>query len=214
MVALVAYGALRGAAMAASLQLGRTGAVGHSMFLLVSIPVGDPHICPHHLGPQQDGLGKRIRANDFAREAVQMNWTAIIVFIALFGLVTVLGFLAAYWRRGHLDQLNEWGWRAVGLAPSSLGFSWVATSTPPIPSSPCRPSCSGPGRSASSRCLTPSLSIRWSFSYCRACGRSRTSTITSLPAISCRAATATAGSRWQSRSPASLRPCLISRCSS
>jgi SSS family solute:Na+ symporter len=38
-----------------------------------------------------------------------MNWTAIIVFIGLFGLVTVLGFLAAYWRRGDLDQLNEWG---------------------------------------------------------------------------------------------------------
>jgi len=38
-----------------------------------------------------------------------VNWTAIIVFVALFGLVTVLGFLAAHWRRGDLDQLNEWG---------------------------------------------------------------------------------------------------------
>src|SRR5712671_2336596 len=99
----------RGAAMAASLQLGRTGAVGHSIFLLVSIPVADPHICPHHLGPQQDGLGKRIRANDFAREEAPMNWAAIIVFVLLFGGVTVLGFLAARWRRGDLDLLNEWG---------------------------------------------------------------------------------------------------------
>src|ERR1700704_2423958 len=126
MVALVAYGALRGAAMAASLQLGRTGAVGHSIFLLVSIPVGDPHICPHHLGPQQDGLGKRIRANDFAREAVQMNWTAIIVFIALFGLVTVLGFLAAYWRRGDLDHpaliLHSFPDWFAGVAFAAIGI--------------------------------------------------------------------------------------------
>jgi solute:Na+ symporter, SSS family len=38
-----------------------------------------------------------------------MNWTAITVFVVLFGLVTVLGFLAARWRRGDLDQLHEWG---------------------------------------------------------------------------------------------------------
>ncbi|MEA2905308.1 MAG: solute:Na+ symporter, family [Alphaproteobacteria bacterium] len=38
-----------------------------------------------------------------------MNRTAIIVFVLLFGLVTVLGFVAAYWRRGDLDQLHEWG---------------------------------------------------------------------------------------------------------
>src|SRR5213082_2428309 len=38
-----------------------------------------------------------------------MHWTAIIVFLLLFGGVTVMGFLAARWRRGDLDQLNEWG---------------------------------------------------------------------------------------------------------
>jgi len=38
-----------------------------------------------------------------------MHWTAIIVFLLLFGGVTVMGFLAAHWRRGDLDQLNEWG---------------------------------------------------------------------------------------------------------
>ena len=38
-----------------------------------------------------------------------MNWAAIIVFVLLFGGVTVLGFLAARWRRGDLDLLNEWG---------------------------------------------------------------------------------------------------------
>lgn len=38
-----------------------------------------------------------------------MNWEAFIVFILFFLLVTVLGFLAARWRRGNLNELNEWG---------------------------------------------------------------------------------------------------------
>jgi len=38
-----------------------------------------------------------------------MNWVATTVFVLLFGGVTILGFLAARWRRGDLDQLNEWG---------------------------------------------------------------------------------------------------------
>ncbi|MGO4706814.1 monocarboxylate uptake permease MctP [Microvirga sp. 2MCAF38] len=38
-----------------------------------------------------------------------MNWTALIIFILLFGFITVLGFVAANWRRGDLDQLHEWG---------------------------------------------------------------------------------------------------------
>src|SRR5437868_4053537 len=38
-----------------------------------------------------------------------INWVALIVFIFFFLLVTVLGFVAARWRRGDLDLLNEWG---------------------------------------------------------------------------------------------------------
>ena len=38
-----------------------------------------------------------------------MNWPALSVFIVLFALVTVLGFVAAHWRRGNLDLLHEWG---------------------------------------------------------------------------------------------------------
>jgi len=38
-----------------------------------------------------------------------MNWTAIIVFVLLFGAVTIIGFAAAHWRRGDLDVLDEWG---------------------------------------------------------------------------------------------------------
>jgi solute:Na+ symporter, SSS family len=37
------------------------------------------------------------------------NATALAVFIVLFGAVTVLGFIAARWRRGDLAKLNEWG---------------------------------------------------------------------------------------------------------
>jgi SSS family solute:Na+ symporter len=39
----------------------------------------------------------------------QVNWTALLVFGGLFGFVTWLGFAAAHWRRGDMDQLHEWG---------------------------------------------------------------------------------------------------------
>src|SRR6201994_606361 len=39
----------------------------------------------------------------------QVNWVALIIFVALFGLISWLGFAAARWRRGDLDQLHEWG---------------------------------------------------------------------------------------------------------
>jgi SSS family solute:Na+ symporter len=38
-----------------------------------------------------------------------MDGVAISVFIFFFLLVTVLGFIAARWRRGNLNELNEWG---------------------------------------------------------------------------------------------------------
>jgi solute:Na+ symporter, SSS family len=39
-----------------------------------------------------------------------MQWTQLIVFILLFGFVTVLGFVAARWRAAaSLDHLDEWG---------------------------------------------------------------------------------------------------------
>ncbi len=50
-----------------------------------------------------------------------MHWTAFIVFIIFFVIVTVLGFVAARWRRADLTQINEWG-----LAGRSFGtvISW------------------------------------------------------------------------------------------
>ncbi len=38
-----------------------------------------------------------------------MNATATIVFVALFGLITWLGFIAARWRKADLNLLHEWG---------------------------------------------------------------------------------------------------------
>src|SRR3954454_16208177 len=51
-----------------------------------------------------------------------MNWTAIIVFVLLFGLVTVLGFVAAHWRRGDLTELHEWGLAGRRLGPVITWF--------------------------------------------------------------------------------------------
>jgi SSS family solute:Na+ symporter len=38
-----------------------------------------------------------------------LNVVALVVFVALFGFITWLGFAAARWRRGDLDLLHEWG---------------------------------------------------------------------------------------------------------
>ena len=38
-----------------------------------------------------------------------IDWTALIVFVLLFALITALGFAAVHWRRGNLEQLQEWG---------------------------------------------------------------------------------------------------------
>jgi SSS family solute:Na+ symporter len=45
-----------------------------------------------------------------------INWTALTVFILLFAFITILGFVAARWRRGDLDLIEEWG-----LAGSRFG---------------------------------------------------------------------------------------------
>ncbi len=38
-----------------------------------------------------------------------INTTALAIFIAFFAFITVLGFVAARWKRGDLTQLHEWG---------------------------------------------------------------------------------------------------------
>jgi SSS family solute:Na+ symporter len=48
-------------------------------------------------------------------------WPAIVVFVVLFALITVLGFLGPYWRRGDLDVLHEW---ALGGRQFGTLVSW------------------------------------------------------------------------------------------
>jgi solute:Na+ symporter, SSS family len=38
-----------------------------------------------------------------------MHWTAVTIFVGFFFLVTVLGFVAARWKAGDLNLLQEWG---------------------------------------------------------------------------------------------------------
>src|SRR5947209_871991 len=38
-----------------------------------------------------------------------IQWSALVVFVLLFAAITWLGFAAAHWRKGDLDQLHEWG---------------------------------------------------------------------------------------------------------
>src|SRR3954451_9039417 len=42
------------------------------------------------------------------KEAHDTDAVALVVFVALFAFVTVLGFVAARWRRAKLDHLDEW----------------------------------------------------------------------------------------------------------
>ena len=51
-----------------------------------------------------------------------VNWIALIIFIAVFGFITWLGFAAANWRRGDLDLLHEWGLGGRRFGTSSPGF--------------------------------------------------------------------------------------------
>src|SRR5713101_5374243 len=41
--------------------------------------------------------------------SMKIDVLEISIFIFFFVLITVLGFVAARWRRGDLTQLNEWG---------------------------------------------------------------------------------------------------------
>src|SRR6185312_8236361 len=83
--------------------------VGYPIFLLVSVSLGDSHLWSDHLGALQERLAPIGTSYLHAKLETNMNWIAIIVFVLLFGAVTIIGFAAAHWRRGDLDVLNEWG---------------------------------------------------------------------------------------------------------
>ena len=142
-----------------------------------------------------------------------INWTALIIFIILFGLVTFLGFIAAHWRKGDLDLLHEWGlggrrfgtivtWFLIG---GDLYTAYTFIAVPALLF----------GAGAIGFFAVPYTIMVYPILYScfRASGRSRTSTATSPRPTSCAGGSATDGSRWRSRSPASSRPCHTSRCS-
>jgi hypothetical protein len=60
----------------------------------------------------------------------EANAVSITVFCALFLLVTVLGFVAARWKRGDLDLLDEWGLGGLlaGWAVGMVVGTWIAAS--------------------------------------------------------------------------------------
>src|SRR3984957_18403990 len=51
----------------------------------------------------------------------EVHWIALAVFICLFLLVTVLGFLAARWKAGDLKRLDEW---ALGGQRFGIAITW------------------------------------------------------------------------------------------
>src|SRR5580658_4132274 len=83
-----------------ALQLDRARPFRHSVLFLVP---ARPH----------SGLSARYfrRGPDWERLAMfdHLNVVATAVFVLFFGLVSVLGFVAARWKAADLDQLHEWG---------------------------------------------------------------------------------------------------------
>jgi SSS family solute:Na+ symporter len=61
------------------------------------------------LTPRIASAGSAAQQRDFRGDVVDINWVALGVFVVLFGFITWLGFIAAHWRKGDLDQLHEWG---------------------------------------------------------------------------------------------------------
>ena len=101
---------------------------------------------------------------------------SLSIFLFFFLLVTVLGFLAARWRKAEtLDNLDEWGLggRSFGtfiawfLIGGDIYTAYTFIAVPALLYAGSAP--------ASSPCPTRSSCTRSSSSSCPACGRSRTS---------------------------------------
>src|SRR5580704_4704122 len=92
--------AVRRHALGSFFQPRRAAGRKHSVLLLVSV-----RLDRRQRGAHGRGLLRYARRGSMSG----VNATAVIVFVALFALVTVLGFVAARWRQGNLDELHEWG---------------------------------------------------------------------------------------------------------
>src|SRR5271165_6638624 len=113
------------------------------------------------------------------------NYSALAVFVVLFTLVTVLGFVASRWRSGDLDQLDEWGLagRRFGtvvtwfLLGGDLYTAYTFMAVPAL--------VFGAGALGFFAVPYTVIPTRSSSSSCRACGACRTSADTSPRPISC-----------------------------
>ena len=114
-----------------------------------------------------------------------INTTELVVVVFFFLLVSVLGFLAARWRKAsQANHLDEWGlggrsfggWITWFLLGGDLYTAYTFVAVPAA--------LTAGGRSASSPCRTRSSCGRWSSCSCRGCGRSRASAATSPPPTS------------------------------
>ncbi len=126
-----------------------------------------------------------------------INWTALIIFVLLFGFITWLGFAAAQWRKGDLDQLHEWGlggrrfgtvvtWFLIG---GDLYTAYTFIAVPAL--------AFGAGAIAFFAVPYTIMIYPILFLVSRGSGMSAANTTTSRRPISCTAASATAGSPWR-----------------
>ena len=146
--------------------------------------------------------------------AAQIDWIALAVFIFFFVLVTVMGFVAARWKAGPVSEhLDEWGlggrqfgtwitWFLVG------GDFYTAYTVIAVPALVYAVGAYGFFALPYTIIVYPFV-----FAVMPICGMSRMPTAMSPPPTWCTAPTVRA--RWSLplRSPASSRPCPISRCS-
>ena len=143
------------------LQHARSRAVRRAVLLLVPDGLDPAQRADHVDRLPRDEAG---RVMIFAA----VDGVELAVFITLFGLVTVLGFVASRWRAASRSTTSTSGGSAGATsAPGSPGSWSAATSTPRTRSSPCPRCCSASARSASSPCRTRSSSTRWC-SWCAA----------------------------------------------
>lgn len=143
-----------------------------------------------------------------------VNGVALAVFIFFFVAVTVIGFMAARWRKAENEaSLDEWGlggrsfgtWVTWFLLGGDLytAYTFVA-----VPAAIYAAGAAGFFAVPYTILVYPLI-----FTFLPACGPSRTSTGTSPPRTSSAAASARRGSRWRSPSPASSPRCPTSRSS-
>src|SRR4051794_18058459 len=92
------------------------------VLLLVPDALGSAERGLHHPRvPGDDDAGEAAMRSALTLAATDIKWLELVVFTFFFGLVSVLGFVAARWRRAKtLEHLDEWG-----LGGRNFG-SWIS----------------------------------------------------------------------------------------